>query len=130
VRSGELCRTPCVVDLPYGRYRLFLSGIGAPRGDSDDVEIAEGLNVYRRAPGSYETPTISNQIGPAAIVALGIVLATAGVVASAMEDSHVAGPAMIGGGIALGIGGGIWTYNASRATRQDGATTFWRQPIP
>lgn len=132
LRSGELCRTPCAADLPYGRYRLFLTGVGTERGDSDDVTVAEGLNVYRRAPGTYTTPTITNQIAPMIVTVLGAALFGAGIYPLALsKDSsgRTAGVVMMGAGLALGVGGGLWLYDTKRAVQQDGATTTWREPI-
>src|SRR5690349_9664732 len=57
-QAGLLCRTPCVVDLPYGRYTLYFSGLAGDesRGDVAPLEVHAGLTVLRRAPGKYETP--------------------------------------------------------------------------
>ena len=137
-RTGELCITPCVVDLPLGRYRLFMTNVqGDPRGDSDDLEVTEGTTFYRRAPGTYTTPTIADGIAPATIALLGAVaIGVGGVLLASQTGSHdqdnhsVEGGLLLGVGIAALIGGGIWVYDASRARQQDGATTSWRQPFP
>ncbi len=127
-RSGELCTTPCVVDLPKGRYRLFLSATGGTdpgTGDVDDLVLDEGTYVYRRAPGRYQTPSLYDSVAPAALM---IVSVTAIVVGGALlsdSEGRVAGGALLGGGIAGTIGAGIWGYDASRAEAQDGATTFF-----
>jgi len=126
--SGELCVTPCVVDLPVGRYRLFFSGIQGSEssfGDSDDLVVNEGTTIYRRAPGRYRTPSPVDQWGPAALGVVGTVAVILGAVAS--RDGNGAAPtALIGGGAAAMIGSGIWAYDRSRATQQDGASTVWR----
>ena len=72
-RSGELCRTPCVVDLPVGKYRLYFSATestNAAAGDTDDIHVKEELQVYRRAPGLYDTPSPTDQILPVTILVL------------------------------------------------------------
>ena len=127
-RSGELCTTPCVVDLPKGRYRLFLSATGGTdpgTGDVDDVVLGDGTYVYRRAPGRYQTPSIYDGIAPAAVLLASITGIAVGAALLADDDSRVIGGVLIGGGVAGTIGGGIWGYDASRAESQDGATTFF-----
>jgi hypothetical protein len=130
-QSGELCTTPCVADLPVGKYRLFLSATGGTdpsMGDTDDVKLAEpGVYVYRRAPGRYDTPSPTAQIGPVTLVVLSSVALVAGfVILGADSENQAAGGALIGGGIAGSIGGWIWSYEASRAEKQDGRSTFFR----
>ena len=131
--TGELCTTPCVVDLPVGKYRLFFSPTendSSSLGDTDDLIVNEGVTVYRRAPGLYRTPSPTDQIGPVALLVAGTVAATAGSIAVKDDDSRAAGAGLlIGGGVAL-IGGGIWAYDRSRATQRDGATTVWQLTPP
>jgi hypothetical protein len=127
-RSGELCVTPCVVDLPKGRYRLFMSATGgtdSATGDVDDLVLDEGTYVYRRAPGRYKTPSIYDGIAPAALMVVSITAMTIGGVMLSDADGRVVGGVLVGGGIAGTIGSGIWGYDASRAETQDGATTFF-----
>jgi hypothetical protein len=127
-RSGELCVTPCVVDLPKGRYRLFMSATGSMdsgTGDVDDLVLDEGTYVYRRAPGRYKTPSIYDGIAPAALMVVSITAMTIGGVMLSDADGRVIGGVLLGGGIAGTIGSGIWGYDASRAETQDGATTFF-----
>jgi hypothetical protein len=130
-RTGELCITPCVVDLPFGKYRLFFSPIensGTALGDTDDLIVGEGLTVYRRAPGQYRTPSPMDQLGPAALVIAGSVAVTVGALMAAQRENSGTGTVLlIGGVVALG-GGGVWAYDSSRATQQDGASTAWRVP--
>jgi hypothetical protein len=136
-RSGELCVTPCVADLPVGKYRLFMSAeAGEQHGDTDDLLVGQGLTVYRRAPGKYTTPTIPDRIGPAAVLVLGAVLLSVGLsmatLSAAPNGNGDAVPGLLlgGAGIGLGIGGGVWLYEASRAVRQQGATTTWAEAQP
>jgi hypothetical protein len=131
-RTGELCLTPCVADLPTGRYRLFMSSAGGERGDTDDLLVREGTTVYRRAPGKYETPSISNRVPPALVLTLGLVLTSVGLVVAAgsstssQSSSMTVGFLLTGLGGAMAVGGGFWLYDASRAVRQSGATTVWQ----
>jgi hypothetical protein len=128
-RTGELCTTPCVADLPLGRYRLFfLAAQGESRGDSDDLQVAPGVTFYRRAPGTYTAPSINNQIPPTAIIILGVALLVTGSLMSARKDPEAPGLVLLGAGFAATTAGGIWFYNASRAVQQQGATTTWTQP--
>jgi len=128
-KSGELCITPCVVDLPFGKYRLFFSALDYSEtslGDIDDLVVNEGLTIYRRAPGSYRTPSPVDQIAPGALLLVGAVALTASALTAAKTDNPgmTAGLA-VGGGVAL-IGGGVWGYEQSRATQRDGSTTVWQ----
>jgi hypothetical protein len=123
-QSGELCTTPCFADLPVGKYRFYLSaaaGTDPSAGDTDDVTLAEpGVYVYRRAPGRYDTPSPTDQIGPAGV----IIVST---VAIGGDDANqAAGGALVIGGIAGNIAGGVWAYEASRAVKQDGRATLFR----
>jgi hypothetical protein len=137
-RSGELCVTPCVADLPVGKYRLFMSAEGGEQhGDTDDLLVGEGVTYYRRAPGKYTTPTIPEKVPPWLVIGLGAVLMPVGfalAVSSAAPNGGsgdpVPGLLLVGAGIGLGIGGGVWLYEASRATRQRGATTTWTEAQP
>jgi hypothetical protein len=139
-RAGELCLTPCVADLPFGKYRLFMTAENGEHGDTDDLLVGQGLTVYRRAPGKYTTPTIADRIAPGALLVLGITLFSVGTVlassaaassatGSSSGESAVPGLLLAGAGVGLGIGGGIWVYEASRAIRQRGATTTWTEPL-
>ncbi len=129
-RTGELCTTPCVVDLPVGRYRLYLfDTTGEQRGDQDDLRVQSGLNVYRRAVGKYVTPSAGDRIAPTIVLVIAAGLAVAGV-AFAVEEEEIAAIGFLGSGVALGIGGGIWAYQASRAIEQQGATTYYLESLP
>jgi len=132
-KSGPLCVTPCVADLPAGRYRLYLSSLGdgdTGSGDTDDVEFGPGAYVYLRAPGRYQTPTPSAQVLPAVVMSLGVTTMLLGAVALGDAYSHSTNPAGGYALMALGlggtIGGGLWWYDRSRAIRQEGATSLWR----
>jgi hypothetical protein len=131
-RTGELCLTPCAADLPTGRYRLFMSSVDGEHGDTDDLIVREGTTVYRRAPGKYETPSISNRVPAALVLSLGLVLTSVGLVVAAGSSTSSQSSSMTGGllltglGGAIAVGGGFWLYDASRAVRQSGATTVWQ----
>jgi hypothetical protein len=139
-RSGELCLTPCVADLPQGKYRLFMYAEGGQQaGDSDDLVVGEGMTVYRRAPGKYTTPTITERVPPAIVTVLGVVLFSVGLSLTTVSaapstngssNSPLPGLLLGGIGLGLGIGGGVWFYETSRATRQRGATTMWTESQP
>jgi hypothetical protein len=129
-RSGELCTTPCVVDLPIGKYRLFFSATAATdpgAGDSDDLQVQEGLQVYRRAPGRYQTPTPADGVLPIVLVsASAVALVVGGTLSATKEQNRTPGLILMGVGIAGVIGGGIWAYDANRATQQDGASVVFQ----
>lgn len=130
-RAGDLCVTPCVADLPFGKYRLFFASKTGDHGDSDDIVVGEGLTVYERAPGRYTTPSIPDRIAPALALALGVILVAVGANVGAQNVANGGSPALglalAGGGIAIGAGSGFWLYDASRATVQHGSTTTWRE---
>lgn len=133
-RTGELCTTPCVADLPAGRYRLYLSSVdGEARGDTDDLVVQSGLMAYRRAPGRYTTPTISNGIAPAALLLASTFAVIGGAMLLSQSDgdtgTSAGGFVLVGAGIGGAIGGGIWAYDASRAEQQEGSTTTWQVPM-
>ena len=131
-RSGELCVTPCVADLPAGRYKLFLvSADGSiPGGDVDTMEVRlGGINYYRRAPGRSE-PRTWLPVLPTVMYIAGSIATIGGLILlSSEEDSNqaVGGVLMVGGLVTI-IGGGIVYYDASRGTQQEGATTSWWTP--
>jgi hypothetical protein len=132
-RTGELCMsTPCVVDLPAGRYRLFLSSADGSfsHGDTDDLVVTEGVIYYSRAPGHHEPPTWFPVLPTVVIVGAAALIAGGAVLATDREEkgeSRTAGFVLLGAGAVLGIWGGIEMYDASRAKQQEGATTIWRQ---
>lgn len=135
-RTGELCRAPCVVDLPQGNYRLYMTPVAeqVEAGDVDDLQVGGGVNYYLRAPGKYESAKAYPPLPIALIVAGTVVM----IVGSALtpQEGGKRGEVEVGGtglgimlgGIALGSLGGILFYDQSRAVRQNGATTFWRSP--
>ena len=131
--TGELCVTPCVVELPVGKYRLFFSPMAnadSPLGDSDDLVVNEGVTVYRRAPGLYRTPSPVDQIPPAALFVAGVAAVSVGAIAAGTKDNgSLAGGLLVSGSVAM-IGGGIWGYEKSRATQRDGASTVWQLGAP
>lgn len=136
-RSGELCTTPCIVDLPPGHYRLFLSSTreGDERGDVADLYVAPGVQHWIRAPGRYESAKAFPP-GPIALLVAGAVAMTLGS-ALIQPDSRggassntSTGLGLVLGGAALSGLGGLFYYDQSRAIQQDGATTYWRDPQP
>ena len=69
---------------------------------------------------------------PSLVIIAGAVLLATGIVLTGSDDSsqQTLGAVIAGGGIAIGIGGGIWLYDESRGSTQAGATTSWWQPAP
>jgi hypothetical protein len=130
-RTGDLCTTPCVADLPIGRYKLYMTSADGSysRGDTDMLDVREGTNYYLRAPGRFEEPEWI-PILPSVIVAVGVValLSGAALVASDDGSQRTGGIVLMGGGIGIGILGGILAYDASRGAIQEGATTTWAEP--
>ena len=129
-REGDLCVTPCVVDIPPGPYRLYLRSEGGrgASGDVDDLLVSERLNYYVRAPGKFEHPTWVPG-GPVLISSLGLSLILAGALVAA-GSSPTPGLAIAGVGLGVTIGGGVLVYEAQRGQIQQGATTTWSVPLP
>jgi hypothetical protein len=129
-RSGFLCRTPCVVDLPLGSYTLYFSGLAkeSARGDVARLDVREGINVLRRAPGKYEPPEEGSDFGVVLFVT-GISALSLGVALAAISDEPVPGIAVatLGAGVTVG---GIALMPGKRAEQQEGATTTWNVPSP
>ena len=130
-RFGELCVTPCVVDLPAGKYKLYLTSAGGTysHGDVDVITIREGTNYYVRAPGKFDPPQWLH-IWPSVIVLTGITVFAVGAGFALSHDSgaQAAGFAFMAGGVAVSTAGGIYLYDASRGSTQEGATTAWWEP--
>ena len=131
-RMGELCTTPCVVDLPPAKYKLYLTSAGGDptRGDVDVLKVGEGTTYYLRAPGRFESPRWIHVL-PTLVILGGVALFTGGVVLAA--DPHdsgrqIAGLGLMGGGIAVSVVGGVYLYDESRGSTQEGATTTWSVP--
>jgi hypothetical protein len=131
-RTGDLCpSTPCVADLPVGRYKLYISSADGSfkHGDTDELNVTDGVTYYVRAPGRYEPPEWL-RVFPVVLVTGAAALAIAGTVLAVNDDgssqSRTAGYVMMGGGVAIGIWGGIELYDASRAKQQEGTSTVWR----
>jgi hypothetical protein len=129
-RTGSLCATtPCVVDLPVGRYTLYLSSADGAfkHGDTDALEVTEGLTYYVRAPGRYESPTWFPALPTVLVITAAALITTGTVIAVSQDDgARAAGYAAIAGGVAVGTWGSIEAYDASRAKEQPGATTTWK----
>jgi hypothetical protein len=130
-RTGELCTTPCAVDLPVGSYKLYMTSADGSysHGDTDTLVVREGLTYYVRAPGKFEPPQWIHVL-PTVILTAGLTLALAGAAMTTSDDetTQTTGMVLLGGGIAVSIGGGVLAYDASRGTQQDGATTSWWVP--
>jgi hypothetical protein len=131
--SGPVCTTPCIADLPYGRYDLYFS-LRSPsitRGDHDQISVTTGVRVQRRALGT-STPADGGQRNGGvmlAIVGASAALTGAGFLALGAsmdeQDSMVAiGGASLAGGALLTVIGALM-MQAGQATSQEGATTSW-----
>jgi hypothetical protein len=131
-RSGELCVTPCVVDMPPGTYTLYMrpaDGQGSS-GDVDQLAVSERLTYYLRAPGRFEHPTWV-PAGPTLISTVGLTATTIGflLLLGGSSDARALGWVLAAGGLTLSIGGGIFIYEAQRGKIQKGATTTWSAPL-
>lgn len=133
-RTGELCVTPCVVDLPPGEYKLFMTSAddSYSRGDTDVLLVREGLTYYVRAPGRYE-PRTWIPVVPSLVIVVGAALILSGAAmasssASGSGDASSTGVVLMAVGGGIGITGGVLMYNVSRARIQNGATTSWWMP--
>lgn len=127
-RSGFLCRTPCVVDLPIGAYTLYFSGLegDAARGDVTRLEVRDGLNVLRRSPGKYQAPEDANALG-VTLAVLGSTMLGIGIALAVSTEEVPAGVGLSIGGTA-GTVGGIALAMPKRAEQQEGATSAWNVP--
>lgn len=132
-RSGDLCASPCVVDLPLGKYKLFMTGLGRDpnHGDADELLVQPGVNYYVRAPGKFEPPEWIPVV-PTILVILGTGLLAGGALMTLDEanSSSVIGGSMMAAGLGIGIVGGVMTYNKGRGTMQQGASTVWTVAAP
>ncbi|MET0384844.1 MAG: hypothetical protein ABW321_02740 [Polyangiales bacterium] len=128
--AGPLCRTPCVKDLPLGRYDLFLSGLASDptRGDRAPVDVREGTNVLLRAPGKYEVPR-AFQTGPFFLITGGVVLAAVSpaFLAQGVEQPAVTATMAVAGLAMLVAGLILYDY---RPEQQAGTSTYFWQPPP
>ena len=123
--------TPCVVDLPLGRYKLFLSSADGAfeNGDTDQLHVRSGVNYYVRAPARVEPPD-PFPVGPVVTLVLSGAAMIAGI-SLLSEDSDAFAPdqvtsyVLLSGSLVGGIAGGIWYHNASRGIEQEGSTTNW-----
>ncbi len=131
-RVGELCITPCVVDLPVGNYKLYMTGADDSNneGDTDVLQVREGLTYYRRAPGKFDPPTWIPVLPSVLIGVATVGLLSGALVASSKNTSQqMAGYGIMAGSVAFGVTGGIMYYDASRGARQEGASTTWTEPL-
>jgi hypothetical protein len=126
---GELCVTPCVIDLPVGRYKLYLRPEGTSNsGDVDVIDLREGMNYYVRAPGRFDPPQWLH-VWPSVLAIAGVTAFSVGAGFAFGRDSGArgAGAALMVGGVVITTTGGILIYDASRGSTQEGATTLWRE---
>jgi hypothetical protein len=95
----------------------------------DQLDVKEGTNYYLRAPGKFDPPRWIHVL-PTLVVITGVTLAVvgAGLAVSDESGARAAGFGMMGGGVAIGVAGGIYLYDESRGTTQQGATTSWWEP--
>jgi hypothetical protein len=128
-RSGQLCVSPCVVDVPPGRYTLFFENVtpGASGGDVDEMQVPPGLTYYLRAPGRFEHPTWIPW-SPFLVGVAGVIVTSVGLGLAASGRDATPGLIVMGAGLGLTIGGAIYTYDAQRGSIQQGATTQWSLP--
>ena len=130
-RFGELCVTPCVVDLPAGKYKLYLTPAGGTyeHGDVDIMSLREGINYYVRAPGKFDPPQWIHVL-PSLVLLSGITIFVVGAGFATSHDSgaQAIGWAFMAGGVGVTTAGGIYLYDASRGSTQEGATTSWWEP--
>lgn len=130
-RTGELCVTPCVVDLPHGHYRLFLASADGSyeQSDTDDMVVRQGITYHVRAPGKFVPPTWLPVLPTVLVIAASAAIMGGAALAAGDDTSQkTTGGILIGVGVGVGIGGGLLYYDASRGARQDGATTEWNEP--
>ncbi len=130
-RFGELCTTPCVVDLPPGKYKLYLNSASSASnaGDVDVINVHEGMNYYVRAPGKFDPPQWLH-VWPSVLATAGLITFTVGAAFAFSHNSgeQTAGIGLMAGGVAVTTAGGILIYDASRGSTQTGATTAWWEP--
>jgi hypothetical protein len=128
IYGGEsfLCETPCVVDLPYGSYKLLFR-----RGtDTDEGSIVVGPrpSVYRRALGYHRPPSPGAVVGGASMIGLAAMGMMMGPVMAAVPD----GPSKAGiaitavGGALAAVGAGL--LHGYRDEIQPGAAIQWEPP--
>jgi hypothetical protein len=131
-RTGELCTTPCVLDLPNGHYRLFMSSADGSyeQSDTDDLLVRDGVTYHLRAPGKFVPPTWIPVLPTVMMIAAtGAILGGSALLGQEDSSQKTTGGVLVGVGLAVAIGGGILYYDASRGARQDGATTEWNEPV-
>ena len=126
-----LCQTPCAVNLPRGHHELLFSDLDLSTGRTSvaSVRVGERPAVARHALGR-QTHSIGGIIGALVLGGLGLSGAALGGMLMAFgtdeagTDLRPAGGAVLGVGVAMGIG--AWVLGElSRPTTQPGATTQW-----
>jgi hypothetical protein len=89
-RTGDLCTTPCIADLPVGRYELYMTSADGSyaHGDTDMLDVTEGVTHYERAPGKFVQPKWIPVL-PTLVVAVGVAAALGGgALLTGKDDSH------------------------------------------
>ncbi len=122
------CRTPCIADLPHGSYDVSFSNLegDSARGDRTRIELFDGVNVVRNAPGQYRVPQAFQW--PSFALGLGGLgmLAGGAMLASTEDMSPVPGAAMLTTGVGLLIAALV--VHQYVAHQQAGATTTFLAP--
>jgi hypothetical protein len=90
--ATHVCNTPCVVNLPYGTYKMRFSTEDGTRRSEENVVVGASPTVYRYAAGIQQAPTgrVAGTAAPivAAALAGGLVIGGA---ASDNSDLTTAG---------------------------------------
>lgn len=128
-RTEQLCVTPCLVDLPYGRYELAFPSRGSGRLETDEINVGPSPMVYRRALGLHDPPGAGHALGIVSTVfgAIAMVIGTVFLPVGLGTDSDSMARA---GGITLGVGGalvalGIVGVALSPTVSQRGAAVYF-----
>lgn len=86
-RTESLCRTPCVLDLPYGSHEVKLTGPGEEWTESDFVVAAPRPSVFRYAPGRSRPRTVAQVLGATGIGIGAPLTIIGGIVMAGQKDS-------------------------------------------
>jgi hypothetical protein len=126
-----LCETPCAINLPRGHHELLFSDLDLSTGRTSiaRVRVGERPTIAVHALGR-QTNSIGGIIGAILLGGFGLSAAALGGMLMAFgtdesgNDLRPAGGAVLGVGVAMGIG--AWVLGElSRPTMQPGATTQW-----
>ena len=128
-----LCMSPCIVDLPFGRYALgFRSRGPSPRLEVTGVDVGPVPTVFRHALGSYQSAGAGKPLGIVGIVLGGMSFIT-GVVLLPVGLGTDGDGVALAGGVTLAAGGllttlGIVAIAISPSIRQPGASIQFALP--